>query len=226
MNERFAHSSDELARTVNLMAHPAASLVAFSAVGFGLASHAVGNWIGMMSAAAEVSQRFWEPLLGGGSASASVPEPKATAGADAAPSAQKAERFAKSPAAAQPGRKAATIVALRRPAKEASFTKEPVAAVTSPPAVAAALSAPATVEKPARPDDLKAISGIGPKLAQVLNGLGIWTYSQIAAWSENDVAWVDDFLGSKGRVGRDGWIAQAAALAEKSVTVASTEERG
>jgi NADH-quinone oxidoreductase subunit E len=225
MKGTFAHNPDELARAVNLMAHPAASVMALSAVGFGLASHAMGSWMGAMSAAAEVSQRFWEPLLGGGSASASVPEPKARAGADAAPSAQKAERFAKAPAAAQPGRKAATIVALRRPAKEASFAKEPVAAVTSPPAAAAAPSAPAKVEKPARPDDLKAISGIGPKLAQVLNGLGIWTYAQIAAWTETDVAWVDDFLGSKGRVGRDGWIAQAAMLAETPKTGAGAEDQ-
>ncbi len=42
---------------------------------------------------------------------------------------------------------------------------------------------PKAMEKPASPDDLKAISGIGPKLETVLNGLGIWTYEQIAGWS-------------------------------------------
>ena len=58
----------------------------------------------------------------------------------------------------------------------------------------------------------KAISGIGPKLEQVLNGLGIWTYAQIAGWTPAEIAWVDDRLGFTGRIGRDDWIGQAAAL--------------
>ena len=73
---------------------------------------------------------------------------------------------------------------------------------------------PAAIEKPASPDDLKAISGIGPKLETVLNGLGVWTYAQIAVWSPAEIAWVDDHLGFNGRIGRDGWIAQAAELAK------------
>ena len=70
-----------------------------------------------------------------------------------------------------------------------------------------------SVDRPETPDDLKAISGIGPKLEQVLNGLGIWTYAQIAAWNREETAWVDDYLSFKGRIGRDGWIEQATALA-------------
>jgi NADH-quinone oxidoreductase subunit E len=73
---------------------------------------------------------------------------------------------------------------------------------------------PAKVEKPAKPDDLKMIAGVGPKLESVLNGLGIWTFAQIAQWTANEVAWVDDYLQFKGRIGRDDWIAQAAALAK------------
>lgn len=72
---------------------------------------------------------------------------------------------------------------------------------------------PAAIDKPAAPDDLKVISGVGPKLEQVLNGLGVWTYAQIADWSAAEVAWVDETLGFKGRIDRDGWIGQAAALA-------------
>ena len=72
---------------------------------------------------------------------------------------------------------------------------------------------PAAIDKPDMPDDLKAISGIGPKLEQVLNGLGVWTYAQIAGWGAPEVAWVDDTLGFRGRIDRDGWIAQASALA-------------
>lgn len=73
---------------------------------------------------------------------------------------------------------------------------------------------PAEIEKPATPDDLKLISGVGPKLEQVLNGLGVWTFAQVAAWQPEEVAWVDDYLQFKGRIDRDGWIAQAAKLAK------------
>lgn len=72
---------------------------------------------------------------------------------------------------------------------------------------------PAAIERPERADDLKRIAGIGPKLEERLNGLGVWTYAQIADWTPEQVAWVDDYLSFKGRIGRDGWIAQAAALA-------------
>jgi NADH-quinone oxidoreductase subunit E len=71
---------------------------------------------------------------------------------------------------------------------------------------------PKAMDRPDVPDDLKAISGVGPKLEQVLNGMGIWTYGQIAGWSAEEIAWVDDMLGFRGRIGRDGWLAQAAAL--------------
>jgi NADH-quinone oxidoreductase subunit E len=72
---------------------------------------------------------------------------------------------------------------------------------------------PKAMEKPEKPDDLKAISGIGPKLEQVLNGLGVWTYAQIVSWGREEIAWVDDYLSFKGRIGRDDWIGQAAKLA-------------
>jgi len=72
---------------------------------------------------------------------------------------------------------------------------------------------PRAMEKPEQPDDLKLISGIGPKLEQVLNGLGVWTYGQIASWGREEIAWVDDYLSFKGRIGRDDWIGQAAELA-------------
>ncbi len=68
-------------------------------------------------------------------------------------------------------------------------------------------------DRPGAPDDLKAIGGIGPKLETVLNGLGIWTYAQIAALTEGEVAWLDEQLGFRGRIGRDDWLKQAVALA-------------
>ena len=62
-------------------------------------------------------------------------------------------------------------------------------------------------------DDLKRIKGVGPVLEEKLNKLGIWHFRQIAAWDIDEVAWVDGYLNFKGRIERDGWIAQAAALA-------------
>jgi NADH-quinone oxidoreductase subunit E len=71
---------------------------------------------------------------------------------------------------------------------------------------------PAAIDKPEKPDDLKLISGVGPKLEQVLNGLGVWTFAQIAGWTPEEVAWVDDYLAFAGRIGRDEWLRQAKAL--------------
>lgn len=87
-----------------------------------------------------------------------------------------------------------------------------VAAETEPAAVAGIPAAPKPVDRPDTPDDLKAIGGIGPKLEKVLNGLGVWTYAQIAGLSESEVLWLDEHLGFRGRIVRDDWLKQAAAL--------------
>lgn len=73
---------------------------------------------------------------------------------------------------------------------------------------------PAAIEKPAAPDDLKLISGVGPKLEGVLNGLGIYTYAQVASWKKAEREWVDGYLKFKGRIERDDWVRQAKALAK------------
>lgn len=64
-------------------------------------------------------------------------------------------------------------------------------------------------------DDLKLISGVGPKLEKTLNTLGFWHFSQIADWKKADVAIVDNELSFKGRIERDDWIKQAKKLAKK-----------
>ena len=66
---------------------------------------------------------------------------------------------------------------------------------------------------PAQVDDLKLISGVGPKLEKLLNDLGIYTFAQIASWGPGEIRWVDDHLKFKGRIVRDKWVEQAAALA-------------
>ena len=75
--------------------------------------------------------------------------------------------------------------------------------------------AKAPVSRAKKADDLKLISGIGPKLEQVLNAKGIRTFAAIAAWSEAEVAGIDAELGFDGRIARDDWKGQAKALAAK-----------
>ncbi|MEM6627441.1 MAG: NADH-quinone oxidoreductase subunit NuoE [Pseudomonadota bacterium] len=74
-----------------------------------------------------------------------------------------------------------------------------------------ALSAPRESGK----DDLKRISGVGPKLEGVLNELGVYHFDQIAAWTRDNIEWVDGYLSFKGRIDREDWIAQAKALASE-----------
>lgn len=82
---------------------------------------------------------------------------------------------------------------------------------------AAAPKGPQLMDAPeGEADDLTAIKGIGPKLSDMLNELGIYHYRQIAAWSEADGEWIDDKLAFKGRVAREDWIEQARRLAEKA----------
>ena len=82
--------------------------------------------------------------------------------------------------------------------------------------MAKAATRPAKIAKPKSPDDLKKIKGVGPKLEKVLNGLGIYTYAQIAVWKKAEVEWVDDHLKFKGRIDRDDWIPQCKAMAKSS----------
>ena len=62
-------------------------------------------------------------------------------------------------------------------------------------------------------DNLKKIRGIGPQNERRLHGLGIWHFSQIAAWSEDNVKWIGSYLAFSGRIQRENWIAQARELA-------------
>lgn len=79
---------------------------------------------------------------------------------------------------------------------------------------------------PGGADDLKEIKGVGPKLEQLCHQLGIYHFSQIAEWSEDEVAWMDANLkGFRGRVSRDDWVAQARILAAGGETEFSRRAR-
>mmetsp|Transcript_18311 Transcript_18311/g.29254 ORF Transcript_18311/g.29254 Transcript_18311/m.29254 type:complete len:374 (+) Transcript_18311:6938-8059(+) len=80
---------------------------------------------------------------------------------------------------------------------------------------------PATLEaaRDGKADDLKMIKGVGPKMEDLLHDLGFYHFDQVAAWTADEVAWVDQNLkGFKGRVSRDNWVTQAKALATGAET--------
>lgn len=123
---------------------------------------------------------------------------------------------------------AADARAAHTASEAAKVMTAPVAAPIAAPAMAAVMAAPVAAQvsgrkvKPAtltaardgKPDDLKLIKGVGPKLAALCNQLGFYHFDQIAAWTEAEIAWVDENLeGFKGRVVRDEWVVQARDLA-------------
>ncbi len=112
------------------------------------------------------------------------------------------------------------------PAAAPSVSKKVAKPVETAPAAPAPVAAKPAAKSPLRPagleapragkaDDLKRISGIGPKLEMVLNDLGVYHFDQIAQWSRAEIDWIDDYLQFKGRVDRDKWIEQAGELAGK-----------
>jgi len=117
---------------------------------------------------------------------------------------------------------AAIEAAAPAPAKKAAAKKAPQAAAEAPAAEAPAPAAEPQGTKPANllteprdgeADDLKRISGVGPKLEKLLNVNGVFHFDQIAAWNDEEVAYMDDQLSFKGRIARDGWIDQATQFA-------------
>jgi len=176
-----------------LMTHPVAAMAATTAIGFGIAGQMAGMMLGMMQSATERSR-------------ATLDE-----GLDLAAKVEAAEPVEVNPpltvVAQQPVAKAA------RPAaeKNAKVAREKRA---TPKTAKAKPARKAPVAKAARADDLKVISGIGPKLEQVLNGMGIRRYADIAGLKAADVARIEAELGFGGRIVRDGWVEQAKTLAK------------
>jgi large subunit ribosomal protein L21 len=138
---------------------------------------------------------------------------KAAIGAGSAPKSA-------APAAAAPAKKAKKAEA---PAAEAPKAAKPKAApkpkaakADAAPEAASAGTRPANLLDAARggkPDDLKKISGVGPKLEGVLHENGVFHFDQIMAWGPAEIAYMDDQLSFKGRIERDNWIEQATAFA-------------
>jgi NADH-quinone oxidoreductase subunit E len=75
---------------------------------------------------------------------------------------------------------------------------------------------PKLLKKPrqGKADDLRKIKGLGPKLEEKLNALGVYHYDQILSWTDEQVDWVDAQIGAQGRIVREGWVEQAKALVQ------------
>ncbi len=102
------------------------------------------------------------------------------------------------------------------PEKPKTEKPKPAAAAPSPAPEAAEGKRPEALSAPreGKADDLKLIKGVGPKLEKLCHSMGFYHYDQIANWTAEEVAWVDENLeGFKGRVSRDNWIEQARILA-------------
>ncbi|ASY68425.1 NADH:ubiquinone oxidoreductase [Sinorhizobium fredii] len=176
---------------VPLMANPMAAVAAATAIGFGLSSHFAGVMFGAMQGAASALQKGVAGL-----------EPEALV--EPAPVVEKPEPVSPEASPTPAAREA-------RPEPTAQEARPAPAAVAKPKARAARKPV-AAKSKGGASDDLKRISGIGPKLVQVLNDRGLRRFAEIAALSEADVARIDAELALSGRILRDDWIGQAKAL--------------
>lgn len=116
---------------------------------------------------------------------------------------------------------AAAPKAAAKPAAKKPAAKKPAAKKEAAPAAAAEATGtrPANLLTEARggkADDLKLISGVGPKLEGLLHENGVFHFDQIAAWNADEIAYMDDQLSFKGRIERDNWIEQATKLAAEA----------
>lgn len=69
--------------------------------------------------------------------------------------------------------------------------------------------------KEAGSDDLKRLTGVGPALEKKLLANGVSSFAQIAAWDEAQIAEFNEKLSFKGRIEREGWVAQAQAIVDE-----------
>jgi NADH-quinone oxidoreductase subunit E len=172
-----------------LMAHPVAAMAAATAVGFGFSTQMAGAFLGALQGAVEATNKFAAALERDSYDAVSPVSPAAIS------EPMKPQR--------QP-RAAATTKTAPTKAKAAGGTKAP--------AIEIAAKSVARRPRAAKAEDLKLISGIGPKLETVLNERGIARFADIAGWTEADIARIDAELGFDGRILRDDWVSQAKAL--------------
>ena len=88
----------------------------------------------------------------------------------------------------------------------------PAGAASSAVGTVQAARPPALEVADGKADDLTRISGLSSSIELRLNEVGIWHFSQIAAWTPEHEAWIDREFGLEGLARREGWISQARQL--------------
>jgi NADH-quinone oxidoreductase subunit E len=174
-----------------LMVNPAAAMAAATAIGFGFSTQMAGAFFGALQGAMEASNKLAAALD-------ETPPDEVKPEVDVKP-----ENIRATSEKRASEKKASAKVELSTVPASASVAKIKTAAAAK------------SATRARKADDLKQISGIGPKLEQVLNARGIRTLAEIAAWSDADIARVEQELGFDGRIARDGWVAEAKALTAK-----------
>lgn len=205
---RFAESSTKL------FAEQAAVLAVMTAYGMSVAAQMTGMMLSSLRGPADASEMpvpeqkaepaEQKPTESTQPSSAKVlplrPRAETATIATADVVAKPEQRPARTAKAKVASAKPSPVKAKPSPAKAKTSTKaEPAKVASIPPASIGA-------------DDLKKISGIGPRLEQVLHDRGIATYADVAALSKAALKKLDTELGLEGRVVRDDWAGQAKAL--------------
>ncbi|OLF77663.1 hypothetical protein AWH62_03035 [Maricaulis sp. W15] len=91
---------------------------------------------------------------------------------------------------------------------------EPVAKPKAKAKAKAATASNTAKSQPAATSDagLSDIKGLGPKAAAALKAGGVTSVSQIASWTDADIARWDEAINGRGRIVRDDWVGQAKSL--------------
>ncbi len=119
-------------------------------------------------------------------------------------------------AAAKPAKKAAAPKAEKPKAEKKAAAPKAEAPAAAPAEEGTKPANLLTEARGGKADDLKKISGVGPKLEGLLHENGVFHFDQIAAWGAEEIAYMDDRLSFKGRIERDNWIEQAAEFAKEA----------
>ena len=77
-----------------------------------------------------------------------------------------------------------------------------------------------------KPDDLQQISGITPELEAKLKKFNVLRYDQIAAFSDEDIANLDETLKLDGQIARDDWVGEANRLMAEAAAAEVPAEEG
>ncbi|MGX5666316.1 5' DNA nuclease [Rhizobium daejeonense] len=193
-----------------LMAHPAAALAAATAIGFGLATHMTSVFLGSLQGAVEATNKLARKLEEEKLAAEAVPAAPSEQTGDASEAAEPVV-VARKPRKVPVKQAEAKVAAASAPKARKSAAK--VVKAEKPEAVEPVAKATKAARTSGKPDDLKKIEGIGPKLEQVLNEKGIRRFAHLAALDAEALEALDKEIGLGGRAVRDDWSGQARKLA-------------